>query len=722
MNLNAVGKTNNLYNNKTDRNNNQHQSSPNFKGLIDLPGVVMSGIENGGFIASFLVQDTLGMTVPRSGEGLVRGIDKDRIQATKNCIKAKIGLGKATDDDKAKCLHLKDLNFKEGTEVLIREGLSGPFMMFTPVLVLLGAKKMFGKSTFTNSNLIKRLGNSMTELVSEGSHESKEALKTKYYRKNIEKMVQATTKASDKEAEAAFIDSAVESMNKLDGYAAQMASAKSKDKKILKETMKQENAALLDSFNQFHRTHSSDYDMVNRVKLDGDVYSTDKAISGIRDYAHDVLKNKELSEITSDYTKSVKNNSLVKRAIVNVSAALSTVGSLSIVPMLYKLVNPVPPGALGDPKSADEKLLAAKTQKENEVKPEDKNGNVSFTGRYDKFAKLFEFNGNQLTPALMLSLAGGGLMVPRVGTAAKRAPENPVTQKKDYSEIPEIITRDVISTGAVTFGVPMLSKVLISSYANATGYVLKNKPETPLKGLKKVLDMINPFSSINPYGIKDLDQMYGNLDTPEKMGTFAEFIDKNDGNLAKILKTEKRTNGVFEEYGLNLVELAKGDRKEANAAIIEKVKDSEFAQKLVDAIKPENNKSGFISRTFNSVKKAVYQTFTGKEYVAKQNDIPNKLLKRARSLNSVTSFAATVFLVPAFLGMVLPRMVYGMTAKRQKKLAQAALEAQQNSIAQTSQTAEQAKTEEKPQQKIDYSKLKSNANKSQTFTQMRHFS
>ena len=81
--------------------------------------------------------------------------------------------------------------------------------------------------------------------------------------------------------------------------------------------------------------------------------------------------------------------------------------------------------------------------------------------------------------------------------------------------------------------------------------------------------------------------MYGNLDTPEKLTTFSEFIDKNGGNLAKILKTEKKTKAVFENEGLNLSELAKGDKAASNKTIQEKIANSEFAQKLIDAIKPE---------------------------------------------------------------------------------------------------------------------------------------
>ena len=169
MNINKVGLTNNNYP-KADKQNNQ--SSPNFKGLLDIPGAAMNMIEKGGFATSFMIQDTAGMTAPRTEEGLIRGIDKDRVHATWNVIKARLTFRKPKEEDKAKCLHLKELNFKEGLEVGIREGLSGPFMMFTPMLVLLAGKKFVGKSTFTNSSMITRLGNKFTETFNNSAKET----------------------------------------------------------------------------------------------------------------------------------------------------------------------------------------------------------------------------------------------------------------------------------------------------------------------------------------------------------------------------------------------------------------------------------------------------------------------------------------------------------------------------------------------------------------------
>ena len=193
---------------------------------------------------------------------------------------------------------------------------------------------------------------------------------------------------------------------------------------------------------------------------------------------------------------------------------------------------------------------------------------------------------------------------------------------------------------------------------------------------------MNPFSSHSYYGLKDLDQIYGNVDTPKKLNSLAEFIDNNGGSLAKVFNTEKKTTGVFNEYGLNMKELASAkDRKAANRTIMDKLADSEFAQKMIDAIKPE--KEGHAS----------------------------KMLKRARSLNSMVSCAATFFLVPAFLGVVLPRMVYGMTAKKQK-----ALHAQSGNAQPAQQAAPQV--DNNNQNKLATASVESNVN--QTFQQLKH--
>ena len=59
-----------------------------------------------------------------------------------------------------------EYNIQEGFEVLGREGLTGPCMMAVAPLSLWIASKFAGQSTSVNSELIKRYGNSLKEMVS----------------------------------------------------------------------------------------------------------------------------------------------------------------------------------------------------------------------------------------------------------------------------------------------------------------------------------------------------------------------------------------------------------------------------------------------------------------------------------------------------------------------------------------------------------------------------
>ena len=118
-------------------------TEPSFKAIgagagvaLDFFGKTMQGIEDGGFLASFLIQDVIGMTTPRAIAAFLR--------------------------DKEVTGHY---NTQEGWEVLGREGMTGPCMMaVAPIMFALTAK--IGKSTSVNSQLIRRFGDSLKELVS----------------------------------------------------------------------------------------------------------------------------------------------------------------------------------------------------------------------------------------------------------------------------------------------------------------------------------------------------------------------------------------------------------------------------------------------------------------------------------------------------------------------------------------------------------------------------
>ena len=104
-------------------------------GALSFSGTVMQWIENKGYLASFLIQDGLGMTLPRVWTGFHR--DKE--------VTGKY-------------------NVQEGLEVLGREGMTGPYIIGVAPFMLWAAGK-FCRSTNTNTRLIKRLGESLKDMV-----------------------------------------------------------------------------------------------------------------------------------------------------------------------------------------------------------------------------------------------------------------------------------------------------------------------------------------------------------------------------------------------------------------------------------------------------------------------------------------------------------------------------------------------------------------------------
>ena len=140
--------------------------------MLNMSGNLMQGIENSGFLGSFLIQDFCGMTIPRTAAGFLR--DKE---------------------------HTGHYNMQEGKEVFGREGLTGPCMMAVAPLSLLIAAK-FGRTTSVNTQLIKRFGNSLKEILTnpnfdKGLLKQPERFKQEFYRTNIEKTCQGEIAFAD---------------------------------------------------------------------------------------------------------------------------------------------------------------------------------------------------------------------------------------------------------------------------------------------------------------------------------------------------------------------------------------------------------------------------------------------------------------------------------------------------------------------------------------------
>lgn len=614
------------------KQNNKNQN-PSFKGLgafaMNLTGNAMTAVENGGFAASFLIQDTAGMTIPRSKEGLHR----DRPKHTK----------------------FKDLNFKEAVEVFIREFLSGPLMMFTPFVVFALTKKFLGKSSFTNTALLKKMGKNFTNIVKNKQPDATaKAIKENFYRKSIKQMVEHTTSsAAGKQETTEVIDRIFGHVSKLDELEPQLKTAKknsfgeslknifrSKDNKvksehqIIKAQINEEKGKIVEEFNNFHTSHSNDFNLVNKVKLDDDTFRSADSIEAMRSYAFDAIKNDNVSALTEQTAKNIETKSMAKRIFSTVAASLGTIGATSIVPSIYALFNPVAPGAL-ELDNAKHHHNHSNNHNHKQTENAQNKGTPAFKGN---ILRQLQFDGNQLTPVLMTALAGGGLIAPRLDTAVKRAPIDPDTGKKNLIEVPEILTRDVISTGLVTFGVPILTKAMVNTYQDASGFVLTNKAKGETSKFKQFLDTINPLSHVEPYSTKDLQSIYGNIDSKEKLNNFTSFINEHDGNLVKIFKQLKNGEETFAGTEADFNTISKLDKKEANSKIMKVIEETFDAETVKKLMKPAKE---------------------GKQH---------GMYLRARNLNALPRFINTLVLVPLALGFVLPKIVYGVTAKNRKKI------------------------------------------------------
>ncbi|MBQ6516281.1 hypothetical protein IJI31_03780 [bacterium] len=572
MYINPVG------NSKETKYPNTERKNTSFKGLgqaaLNASGSLMQAIENGGFAASFLIQDGLGMLTPRA----ITGFNRDREETGK-------------------------INVKEGVEVLLRESITGPVMMATPFIVLGLLAATVGKSTFSNSNLIKRMGKTLKNTFAKRP----ENLKQAFYKDTIENISKDTLGGKlTAESSNKIMDKLLE-MDRIEAAA-------DLSKKARKTEVKKLSGEIVEELNNAVKSNTSNFYEVNRIKLDGRNFDSKQTIDAMRAYAKDFSKVPQ-ENLNPDQ---LMHKSLANRFVTNVLTLGATLLAMFNIPKIYAF-NKVPPGCHDTNYVNEEKgsKLDKITQKAEE-NTEKKDGNVSFKGAYDKFGKalaekvpekifhLFEFNGANFTPALMTGMSVGGLLVPRGAKAVKRAPIK-LDGEKDQTELHEVLIRDTASTFGVIYAVPILSNLLVKSYEEKSGFVLRNG--------NSVLSTA------------DLKQIYGDISTPDKMKNFCGFISENKGDLRKVLGSLDNADEM-----LNLKDLASETKEVANAKIKDKVsvlKDTEIA-KLLESRRPMKNGM-------------------------------NKMLARARNLNSVPGLVATMVLSPIILGVLIPKLTYRLT-------------------------------------------------------------
>ena len=629
----------------SENNNKLHNAkmqqpnyNPSFKGVSALSGLgnLMQGIENGGFLVTFLIQDGIGMTAPRTAAAFLR----DR-EVTGN------------------------FNVQEGFEVLGREGLTGPCMMaVAPIMFALAAK--FGRSTSTNSQLIRRFGDSLKEMLSDPKFDKELLSKAKdfkkeFYTKNIREMLTNTIGKDNVTEEA--ITYILERITKFSEIPKDAVLPKNKlgikSKGKYKDSLMNE---IVDYVNSLKYSTSSDLTMLDKFNVGSKSnsiksFSIKNALEGMVKYGDDAITlNKNLAQLNEAQAESLKNTSIAKRFITNIATMAATLGVLSLLPKIY-MRNSISPGARTAMQLKEAKE-AEKAQKEvensNEVSFKGKAPNKSFLTKLgewlskvtekDFFAKELEYNGHNFTNSLMAGLSVFGLLTPRGLKAYNRA-QVKEDGKKDLTELYEILIRDLTSSLLVVFAVPMLTRAAVTAYENKSGFVLMHKDRT--KNTKEtILDLFNPYSKAHVLKNTEINSLYNGIDSQVKMNNFCEYIEKNGGDLHKILSKSEAYETILKEGGLNATEIASLTKEQRNA-------------KLKDFFKNIKEKGNFKDKAAKAIDENITKLMKGSSL----NPKANKILSFARGLNSLPGFIATFLISPYLLGWAIPRLTYANTRR-----------------------------------------------------------
>ena len=598
-----------------DKPVNNRVNQPSFRAgmsnLLNLSGNTMQWIENQGFLASFLIQDFGGMTVPRTAAGFLR--------------------------DKENTGHY---NMQEGFEVFGREVLTGPSMMAVAPLAMLIAAK-FGRSTSVNTALIKRFGNSLRELVSKPEFDKKllenpEKFKQVFYKSNIEKMLNDTIGKENTTKES--VDYILKQVNNFENPNIKGRRARKKYRKSCMDN-------IVEHINNLKYSSSDELDILQKVKFGSDkldskkVFSTKDAIDGMIKYSNDAITaNKHLKALDEIQAESIKNKSLAKRLITNISTMAATLGVLSVLPKIYARSDTAP-GArkVEDQKTRDYNIAFEGKQPNKNLL--EKIGKQIGKNDSDFVSSELEYNGHNFTNTLMAGLSVFGLLFPRGMRAYSRAQVDE-DGKKDLTELWEIILRDLTSSLSVVFAVPMLTRACVTSYEKNSGFVLMHKDRNNNSKLKSSLDLLNPYSKAHVLTNSEINALYNNIDSKSKMLNFCNYIDKNNGDLQKILSKSEYANTVFNKSTVELASLKGLDKSAKNKKIISVIENLS-----------KDNADDLIKNLMKTTDKMK----------------SNKIATFARGLTSVPGVITTFFISPYILGWFIPRLTYKNTRRIHEK-------------------------------------------------------
>ena len=661
MSVKAINSLENTRQNRLGQKNVKSQYNQQFTGGFNPVVTVTDAISRGGFAASFIAQDGLGMVAPRIWEGLNRGRKREKDPVTGEETGKKIG----------------PYNWRFARREGIREILSGPSAFLIPAGIMAVIKKYSGKANNVPVNMI----NTFSEKFQDVAKTNSEVIKNITDFKNVEQ-TKAIKQDFYKQVLKATLESSIPNAKDFnyDAKATEMA----------EELLQIENAKSKGFFKHFIGTSTpgmredltSDFvgkfmDLVkkyedptkNGLSASIDVKwrktpvsgSFDKLIGNLFDYTDDAIKSthkylKNTAEPNiENFMKSFSLRRSGSRVLSNFGMFFAVVGFYDIIPKLYNIGQSENSDEIKDTpetqeKTADNKSVENKAEKSDNDK---KSENIPFKGAMakvneeigqqvlkgswlKKLSDTFEFDGASMSVPAMLTLLFGFCLPPRLRDA------------KGEHDRREILVRDVSSFTAILFGAKALSRGFSTLFAKLSGLALNVKPADHDKGLiYKVKNYVTAGGGVNVLGSEQLSAKHSNLKQyKDEILGYIDFLNKNGGDPRKVFAMDKEVKAAAEEIlnGKNLKDVSLEDLEKA----FKKAKEQGSA--ALDKI---------------------YKAF---------EDPNNKFVRRAKTLNSSFEFASIILLVPAFM-IWLARYCERMTARNKAK-------AQEN-IAQNQQTSQQ---------------------------------
>lgn len=626
---------------KLNDKNSQH---PTFAGSFNPVVTVMDAIDKGGFAASFIAQDGIGMVAPRIYEGLNRNRQTDEN-------------GKKTGP----------LNWEFARREGIREILSGPSAFLIPLGILTIIKKASGTANNVHVDHINILGKNFSDFAVKNPTQLKNPAEFKkgYYAQVFENIFNNSTDKSFNVKEKAqhFADKLVEAETK----------RVNKDRKGAGKIQSELIGEYMKIRKQFASPSSDELGVILKSEEKNKTVNSNikRIIQSLSDYSGDALAktNKYISsqsghtaeELAKDgsLAKYVKNFNLHRagtRVLSNFGMWGAVVAFYTLIPKLYNMGLKHDPGLKG----LESEDKADNTVPKTKVKDENKKGkDVAFKGNFasgigsnavkdgflGKLFNKFEFNGASMSVPGMLTLLFGFCLPPRYINA------------KSDKEKKEIVVRDVSSFTAILFAAKAMARGFSDAFAKISGLALNVKPEDHNKSiLHKVKNYFTAGAGIDVLTSEQITSKYSNIeDYKEGINGFFNFLEENGGDVKKVLNIDKNVKTQAEKIMTDF-----GGGKSLKDATLEEIHTAFKKAKGSDAL--EN----------------IYTVFKSKD---------NRFINRAKTFNSAFGFASTLVLVPMFM-MWLARYCESMTKKaiakekEQKALATATTEpapAQQNS-------------------------------------------